>query len=86
MLPDKFVVIDLETTGLDPERHRIIEIAVLKVEGGEVKDLYQTLVNPGVPLPFYIQKLTGIDEKMLSLAKCYPSPRIWIGFCPFSGI
>jgi len=68
MLPDKFVVIDLETTGLDPERHRIIEIAALKVEGGEVKDLYQTLVNPGVPLPFYIQKLTGIDEKMLSLA------------------
>ena len=66
-----FVVLDLETTGGSAASNGITEIGAQKVRGGQVIGEFQTLVNPGVPLPPFITVLTGITESML-----IPAPRI----------
>ncbi|WP_347956487.1 DEDD exonuclease domain-containing protein [Gordonia aichiensis] len=60
-----FVVVDLETTGTDPERDRITEIGAVKIRGGEVLGEFATLVDPGRALPPQIVALTGITTAML---------------------
>ena len=60
-----FVVFDIETTGFSPVNNRIIEIGAVKVSGGEITERYSTFVNPDVPIPFEIQKLTGINDNMV---------------------
>ena len=57
------VAIDVETTGIDPEFDRIIEIGAFRPETGEV---FRTLVNPGRPLSPRITELTGITDEMLA--------------------
>ncbi len=64
-LQDDFVVFDIETTGFSPVNNRIIEIGAVKVSGGQVVDRYSTFVNPDVPIPFEIEKLTGIRDDMV---------------------
>ena len=64
-LQDDFVVFDIETTGFSPVNNRIIEIGAVKVCGGEIVDRYSTFVNPDVPIPFEIEKLTGIRDDMV---------------------
>ncbi|RHA40294.1 DEDD exonuclease domain-containing protein [Cellulomonas rhizosphaerae] len=60
-----FVVVDLETTGGTPADCAITEIGAVKVRGGEVLGEFQTLVDPGGPVPPFIQVLTGITTTML---------------------
>ena len=63
------VVIDFETTGLAPERGaRATEIAAVLVRDGEVVDRYQSLMNAGVPVPPFIEALTGITDAMVRAA------------------
>ena len=63
---ESFAVVDLETTGLDPENDRIIEICVFIINTGTLThDGHSTLVNPGRPLSLFITKLTGITDEML---------------------
>ncbi|MBN1289684.1 MAG: hypothetical protein JXA49_08625 [Actinobacteria bacterium] len=62
----QYCVIDIETTGLDPQRDRIIEVAVIKGRGSSTIDTFKKLINPGIPIPFHIELLTGIDEEMVS--------------------
>ena len=62
---DTFVVFDIETTGFSPVYNRIIEIGAVKVEKGEIKDRFSAFVNPDVPIPFEIEKLTGINDEMV---------------------
>ena len=57
-----FVVFDLETTGLSPARSRIVEIGAQRVDALEAGATFETLVNPGVPLPTAITALTGIGQ------------------------
>jgi len=57
-----FVVFDLETTGLSPARSRIVEIGAQRVDGLATGLTFETLVNPGVPLPAAITALTGIGQ------------------------
>ncbi|OQB26861.1 MAG: putative ATP-dependent helicase DinG [Chloroflexi bacterium ADurb.Bin180] len=60
------VALDIETTGLDPERDSITEIGAIKFQlkdGAQVVDTFSTLVNPLRPIPFKIQKLTGISNE-----------------------
>lgn len=64
-LADDFVVFDIETTGFSPVRNRIIEIGAVKVSGGEIVDRFSVFVNPETPIPFEIEKLTGIDDNMV---------------------
>ena len=59
---DNFVVIDLETTGLIPTEDKIIEIGAVRFTDGEESDVFTTLVNPGIPIPDFITKLTGITD------------------------
>ncbi|HBA51189.1 MAG TPA: PolC-type DNA polymerase III, partial [Lachnospiraceae bacterium] len=61
-----YVVFDIETTGFSPVNNRIIEIGAVKVSGGKVTDRFSTFVNPQVPIPFEIEKLTGIRDDMVT--------------------
>jgi DNA polymerase-3 subunit epsilon len=60
-----FVVVDLETTGGTPTTSAITEIGAVKVRGGEVLGEFQTLVDPGGPIPAFISVLTGITTAMV---------------------
>jgi DNA polymerase-3 subunit epsilon len=61
-----YVVVDVETTGLSPQRNdRITEIAAYHVDGRSITEAYSTLVNPGRPIPRYITSLTGISWRMV---------------------
>ena len=60
-----FVVFDIETTGFSPVNNRIIEIGAVKVEKGKITDRFSSFVNPDVPIPFEIEKLTGINDSMV---------------------
>ena len=64
-LPD-YVVLDLETTGLSPERDEIIEIGAVRAERGELTGAFSQLVNPGFPVSGFITNLTGIGNAMLA--------------------
>ncbi|MFX4260670.1 helicase C-terminal domain-containing protein [Pelotomaculum propionicicum] len=57
-----YVVCDLETTGLNPQTDRIIEVGLVRIRQGEIVDKYHTMVNPGMPLPLKIKRITGIDD------------------------
>lgn len=62
---DKYIALDLETTGLNPSRDRIIEIGMARVENGDITATYEQLIHPGIPLSERITQLTGISEDML---------------------
>ena len=64
-LQEEYVVFDIETTGFSPVKNRIIEIGAVKVRGGEIVDRFSTFVNPKTPIPFEIEKLTGIRDDMV---------------------
>ncbi len=59
------VSLDIETTGLDPERDAILEIGIVRFRGEEVLDEWHSLIDPGRPIPQKITELTGIDEAMI---------------------
>lgn len=61
----KFVVVDLETTGLDTNREYIIEIGAVKIENGGITEKFSTFVSSPVSLPTEIVELTGITENDL---------------------
>jgi DNA polymerase-3 subunit epsilon len=63
-----FVVIDLETTGASARTSAITEIGAVKTRGGEVIGEFQTLVDPGTPIPPMIVALTGITDAMVLAA------------------
>jgi DNA polymerase III epsilon subunit-like protein len=61
-----FAVLDLETSGGSPRLGAgITEIGVVKVKGGEVLGTFQSFVDPGHALPYFITELTGITDQML---------------------
>lgn len=62
---DSIVALDIETTGLDPQRDAIIEIGAVRFEGRRVEGEWHSLVNPGRPIPPFITQLTGINNEMV---------------------
>ena len=68
-LDDPFVVFDLETTGLNNNVHKIIEIGAVKVQKGVVVDRYSVFVNPREPISYEIENLTGINDSMVKDAR-----------------
>ncbi len=68
ILEKNFTIVDVETTGGSPFFNRVIEIGLLRVEKGEVVEEYQTLVNPVMPIPEFITKMTGIDDAVVLAA------------------
>lgn len=61
-----FTAFDLETTGLDPVRDRIVEIGALKFDRKGLMARFSTLVNPGVPMPAEAGKVNNITDEMLA--------------------
>jgi DNA polymerase III epsilon subunit family exonuclease len=67
-----FVVLDLETSGGSPSLGaHITEIGAVKIRGGEIVGQFQTFINPGTPIPYFITALTGITDEMV-----FEAPRI----------
>lgn len=65
-LPETFIVLDLETTGLDSTRHEIIEIAAIRYRKGSTNhQTIQALVKPSKKVPKKIMEITGITQEML---------------------
>jgi DNA polymerase-3 subunit epsilon len=62
----RFIVCDVETTGGTGVANRIIEIAYLIVERGEIVERYSSLVNPRQPIPEFIRLMTGITDEMVA--------------------
>ncbi len=89
----EFVVVDVETTGLAPGRHRITEVAAVVVAGGLVNDdpraVFRSLVNPQRRIPQFITKFTGISERMVARAPAaatvLPKLHAFIGGRPIVG-
>lgn len=72
LLQAELVVVDLETTGAPSDGSAILEIGAVRVSGGCSFDAFQTLVNPGRPIPLSIQVLTGIRDRMVDAAPRLP--------------
>ncbi|MGN1319463.1 MAG: exonuclease domain-containing protein, partial [Lachnospirales bacterium] len=82
-LDETYVVFDIETTGLQKEVDKIIEIGAVKVKNGEIIDRYSTFVNPHMEISEKITKLTGIDDTMV---KDYPDEDVIVpDFLEFIG-
>lgn len=84
-----FVVFDLETTGINTDIDRIIEISAIKVRNYNTEDEFSSLVNPGCSIPFYASQVNGITDDMVSRAPAFEEvlPRFldFIGNLPLVG-
>src|SRR5512140_3196383 len=83
---ESFVALDIETTGLDPARDSIIEIAAVKFSGNRVEDEWSSLINPNRHIPEFITTLTGIDDAMVRgaprIRDMAPEFEAFVGNCP----
>ena len=76
-----FVVLDVEALGARAVPARIIELGAYRLRSGQIIDEFQTLINPGVPLPRFISVLTGITDEMLAGAPRFADiVRAWLDF------
>jgi DNA polymerase III epsilon subunit family exonuclease len=66
LLMASYVVVDVETTGFAPPSDRVIEIGMVRVQGGRITDSYESLIDPRRPVPGPIGRLTGISNAMLA--------------------
>jgi DNA polymerase III epsilon subunit family exonuclease len=83
------VAIDLETTGLHAEQDAIVEIGAVKFAGGETLETFETFVAPAIPLPYRIQRLTGIMASQVRdappLVSVLPRLHTFLGDLPLVG-
>jgi len=68
-----YAIVDIETTGGHASANAITEVAIFVYDGTAVVEEYHTLVNPGRPIPYYIQSLTGITDDMVAEAPDFGS-------------
>ena len=66
-----WAVVDVETTGGPPPNHRITEIAAVIVKNGEIKEVFETLVNPQRSIPPFVTRLTNISWDMVKDAPTF---------------
>jgi DNA polymerase-3 subunit epsilon/ATP-dependent DNA helicase DinG len=83
------VAFDLETTGLDPQTDLILEIGAVRFNGRRIEGEFNTLINPGRPIPPFITNLTGITDQMVREAPPIRAVlgelKEFIGDCPVLG-
>src|SRR5258705_6712687 len=63
-----YAIVDIETTGSYAAANGITEISIHVFDGEKVVEKFETLVNPGQPIPRYIQAFTGINDAMVATA------------------
>ncbi|MBR5490462.1 MAG: PolC-type DNA polymerase III [Oscillospiraceae bacterium] len=81
-LDTEFVAFDIECTGLYSDRDRMTEIGAVIFRGGEILDTFNTFVDPGMPIPENIVRLTGISDSMVAGApKEDEALRAFMNFC-----
>jgi DNA polymerase-3 subunit epsilon/ATP-dependent DNA helicase DinG len=84
-----YVTLDIETTGFDPERDAILEIGAVRFKGSQILETFSTLIDPGRPIPYKIQQLTGIVPANVAgapaLAAVLPDLRRFVGDSPIIG-
>ena len=80
---DKYIVLDLETTGFSADTNEIIQICGWKVENGVVVDKFSSYVRPHFYIPRTIQSLTGISYD--DLKDCEPIEVVLVDFFEFCG-
>ena len=56
-MTDNYIVLDTETTGLNPARDKVLEIGAARIEQGRVVETFETLIDTGVPIPERITEL-----------------------------
>lgn len=66
-----YSVVDIEATGSDPSKDKIIECAVVNTNGKEILDTYSTLIDPCTPIPAFITGITGITSEMVAGAPTF---------------
>lgn len=66
--PKDYVVVDIETTGLSPDKCEIIELSAIKIINGEIAETFSKLIKPKQKVSSFISSLTGITNKMLETA------------------
>jgi DNA polymerase-3 subunit epsilon len=66
-----FVIVDIETTGGNPQNSKITEIAMYKCDGEQIIDEFVTLINPETSIPPFIVNLTGITDRMVENAPLF---------------
>ena len=73
-----FVIVDLETTGGSALFDRVLEVAVIRVQNGVVQDRFEQLVEPGLPIPPMVTRITGINTSLVRGQPSFDSllPRI----------
>lgn len=67
----EYAIVDIETTGGHASGCGITEVAIVLHNGQEVIGRYETLINPGVPIPVYITALTGINNSMIATSPSF---------------
>ncbi|HRH48143.1 MAG TPA: exonuclease domain-containing protein [Panacibacter sp.] len=66
-----YAIVDIETSGSHPSDNGITEIAIVLYNGEEVEGRYETLINPGCPIPPFVVQLTGITNEMAEAAPAF---------------
>ncbi|MEN6409324.1 MAG: helicase C-terminal domain-containing protein [Anaerolineaceae bacterium] len=83
------VALDLETTGLDPQKDTILEIGAVRFNGHRIEDEFSMLVNPRRPIPAFISQLTHITDDMVRnaprLNDVLPELDAFVGDAPIVG-
>ncbi len=78
-----YTVFDIETTGGNALKNGITELCALNYQHGKVSDRYYTLVNPRIPIPPLVRKMTGLNDKMVkdapSIEEVMPAVLTFIG-------
>ena len=88
-MPRTYVALDLETTGLSAERDAILEVGAVKYQDGEPVESFESLINPGRPIPYEITLITGIrNEDVIgkpAFERVAPALRQFVGPAPIVG-
>lgn len=83
VIPDEFVAIDIETTGLNPTCDEIIEVSAVRYRNGHEVEAYETLVKPTRPLGVFVTLFNGITNDMVAdapaVGEIMPPLRAFIG-------